>query len=351
MSSPQASTLGDESEPREDPLEQGTSYDEKEFVRKLLESCSNRKEETFNFEDYVTQKGRGLEDLHPKRRQKCYVNREDVLSDFVSKSKYRGRKTATHNLTVFESMVRGHHALAAGLHPSFKDYKWYQDTGDPIAYTTAKHHAVNSLERRIREKITEQWEPLTRRNAYFDNHSDKILPLILQFIRVAPINFNLVEAITHCNETLAYATPKALADGPWSPAANVEREEAINILWEEPEAVNLLSKIRLVTTDKDPHLALFVSDNGIETDTYTRRMLYFLGCNWQKLPKLIKYFKEHSAGARRAKISEDYVAICKPGQSYISNIEKCQSSPHGYALSRGILWRTAFAIECEREIT
>ena len=79
-------------------------------------------------------------------------------------------------------------------------------------------------------------------------------------------------------------------------------------------------------------------------------MLYFLGCNWQKLPKLIKYFKEHSAGARRAKISEDYVAICKPGQSYISNIEKCQSSPHGYALRRGILWRTAFAIECEREI-
>ena len=61
-------------------------------------------------------------------------------------------------------------------------------------------------------------------------------------------------------------------------------------------------------------------------------MLYFLGCNWQKLPKLIKYFKEHSAGARRAKISEDYVAICKPGQSYISNIEKCQSSPYGYAL-------------------
>ena len=80
-------------------------------------------------------------------------------------------------------------------------------------------------------------------------------------------------------------------------------------------------------------------------------MLYFLGCNWQKLPKLIKYFKEHSAGARRAKISEDYVAICKPGQSYISNIEKCQSSPYGYALRRGILWRTAFAIECEREIT
>ena len=110
-------TLGEESE-REDPSQQGTSYDEKQFVRRLLESCSNRTEETFNFEDYATQKERGLEDLHPKRRQKCYVNREDVLSDFVTKSKYRGRKTATHNLNVFESMVRGHHALAAGLHPS-----------------------------------------------------------------------------------------------------------------------------------------------------------------------------------------------------------------------------------------
>ena len=86
-------TLGEESE-REDPSQQGTSYDEKQFVRRLLESCSNRTEETFNFEDYATQKERGLEDLHPKRRQKCYVNREDVLSDFVSKSKYRGRKTA-----------------------------------------------------------------------------------------------------------------------------------------------------------------------------------------------------------------------------------------------------------------
>ena len=58
-------------------------------------------------------------------------------------------------------------------------------------------------------------------------------------------------------------------------------------------------------------------------------MLYFLGCNWQKLPKLIKYFKEPSVGARKAKISEDYVAICKPGQNFISTIEKleCQSSP------------------------
>ena len=143
MSDQATLALGDESE-REDPSQQGTSYDEKEFVRKLLESCSNRKEETYSFEDYVTQKGRGLEDLHPKRRQKCYVNREDVLSDFVSKSKYRGRKTATHNLNVFESMVRGHHALAAGLHPSFKDYKWHQGTGDPNAYTAAKHEKYQS---------------------------------------------------------------------------------------------------------------------------------------------------------------------------------------------------------------
>ena len=72
MSSPQASTVSG-GEPREDPLEEGTSFDEKEFVRKLLEACSNTKQEKFNFEDYVTQKARGLEDLHPKRRQKCYA--------------------------------------------------------------------------------------------------------------------------------------------------------------------------------------------------------------------------------------------------------------------------------------
>ena len=160
-------------------------------------------------------------------------------------------------------MVRGHHALAAGRHPSYRDYKWYHDTGDPIAYTTAKHHAINSMERRIREKVSEQWELLIPYNIYLANHSNKILPLILQFIRVAPINFNLVEAMTHINETLAYATPPALAEGPWSQAANLEREQAISILWEESVAVNLLSNIKLVTKEKDPHLALFVSNNGI----------------------------------------------------------------------------------------
>ena len=57
MSSPQASTLSDGGEPREDPLEQGTPYDERKFVRKLLESCSNRQEEKYKFEDHVVQKG------------------------------------------------------------------------------------------------------------------------------------------------------------------------------------------------------------------------------------------------------------------------------------------------------
>ena len=87
--------------------------------------------------------------------------------------------------------MRGPHALAAGKHPCFRDYKWFHETGDPIAYTTAKHHAINSLERRIREKITEQWEILTQYNTYLSDYSSKILPLILQFIRVAPINLNL----------------------------------------------------------------------------------------------------------------------------------------------------------------
>ena len=62
--------------------------------------------------------------------------------------RYRGKRTATHNLMVFESIMRGPHALAAGKHPCFRDYKWFYETGpgDPIAYyTTAKHHAINSL--------------------------------------------------------------------------------------------------------------------------------------------------------------------------------------------------------------
>ena len=46
---------------------QGTQYDDKTLVKQLLEACSNNKEE-YNFEDYVVEKGRGLEDhdVHPK---------------------------------------------------------------------------------------------------------------------------------------------------------------------------------------------------------------------------------------------------------------------------------------------
>ena len=130
MSSPQASTVvgSDDEEPAQVPSQQGTQYDDRKFVKELLEACSN-KQKKYNFEDYVVEKGRGLEDVHPKTRQKCYVNRDsedsEVLQGWVGKSRYRGRRTATHNLLVFESMLRGHHAIAAGRHPSFKleDYK------------------------------------------------------------------------------------------------------------------------------------------------------------------------------------------------------------------------------------
>jgi hypothetical protein len=53
---------------------------------------------------------------------------------------------------------------------------------------------------------------------------------------------NLAEAMIHCNETLAYhdATPSALADGPWSPAAVRERGQAIDVAWEhEPKQPKL----------------------------------------------------------------------------------------------------------------
>jgi len=53
--SDQESTLGED--PEEDPSQQGTPYDERKFVRKLLESCSNRQEEKYKFEDHVVQKG------------------------------------------------------------------------------------------------------------------------------------------------------------------------------------------------------------------------------------------------------------------------------------------------------
>ena len=97
-------------------------------ITRTLNACSNNKGK-HNFEDYAVEKGRGLEDVHPEKRQKCYVNREEALQGFVSKleTKYRGRKTASHNFLIFESMMRGPHALAAGKHPSYKDYKWYQD--------------------------------------------------------------------------------------------------------------------------------------------------------------------------------------------------------------------------------
>ena len=47
--------------------------------------------------------------------------------------------------------------------------------------------------------------------------------------------------MTHCNETLAYATPSALADGPWSQAAKLERKQAIDVDWEEAVAVEHLT--------------------------------------------------------------------------------------------------------------
>ena len=78
MSSPQASTVvgSDDEEPAQVPSQQGTQYDDRKFVKELLEACSN-KQKKYNFEDYVVEKGRGLEDVHPKTRQKCYVNREE----------------------------------------------------------------------------------------------------------------------------------------------------------------------------------------------------------------------------------------------------------------------------------
>ena len=67
MSSPQASTVvgSDDEEPAQVPSQQGTQYDDRKFVKELLEACSN-KQKKYNFEDYVVEKGRGLEDVHPK---------------------------------------------------------------------------------------------------------------------------------------------------------------------------------------------------------------------------------------------------------------------------------------------
>ena len=72
--SDQASTVVLENEePAQVPSDQGTQYDDKTFVKQLLDACSNNKGK-YNFEDYVVEKGRGLEDVHPKTRQKCYIN-------------------------------------------------------------------------------------------------------------------------------------------------------------------------------------------------------------------------------------------------------------------------------------
>ena len=42
------------------PSHQGTQYDDKKFVKELLDACSNKKGK-YHFEDYVVEKGRGLE--------------------------------------------------------------------------------------------------------------------------------------------------------------------------------------------------------------------------------------------------------------------------------------------------
>ena len=98
--SDQEETVGFENEePAQVPSQQETQYDDKTFVKQLLDACSNNKEK-YNFEDYVVEKGRGLEDVHPKTRQKCYINnlKEEALQGFVGKIRYRGKRTATHNL-------------------------------------------------------------------------------------------------------------------------------------------------------------------------------------------------------------------------------------------------------------
>ena len=58
MSSPQASTVvgSDDEEPAQVPSQQGTQYDDRKFVKELLEACSN-KQKKYNFEDYVVEKG------------------------------------------------------------------------------------------------------------------------------------------------------------------------------------------------------------------------------------------------------------------------------------------------------
>ena len=64
MSSPQASTVvgsdDDDSEPAQvpSPGQQGTQYDDRKFVKELLEACQcSNKQKKYNFEDYVVEKG------------------------------------------------------------------------------------------------------------------------------------------------------------------------------------------------------------------------------------------------------------------------------------------------------
>ena len=60
MSSPQASTVvgSDDEEPAQVPSQQGTQYDDRKFVKELLEACQcSNKQKKYNFEDYVVEKG------------------------------------------------------------------------------------------------------------------------------------------------------------------------------------------------------------------------------------------------------------------------------------------------------
>ena len=64
MSSPQASTVvgsdDDDSEPAQvpSPGQQGTQYDDRKFVKELLEACQcSNKQKKYNFEDCVVEKG------------------------------------------------------------------------------------------------------------------------------------------------------------------------------------------------------------------------------------------------------------------------------------------------------
>ena len=74
MSSPQASTVvgsdDDDSEPAQvpSPGQQGTQYDDRKFVKELLEACQcSNKQKKYNFEDYVVEKKLAI---NPKKKPK-----------------------------------------------------------------------------------------------------------------------------------------------------------------------------------------------------------------------------------------------------------------------------------------